>query len=160
MAGETQTTVTKKGYVNGSDMLLYVGGKAIGHCTSHTLTLTTETKERAVKPVASEALTQALFKGKSINGLSYTISSDGLVYYGETEEGYKALATAWYAGKPVTVKCMERGSTTPYLEGNCVITSLERTDPANEDSTYSISLENDGKPTNFTPSNLTETPET
>ena len=25
-------TTTKKGYCNGSDMLVYVGGKAVGHC--------------------------------------------------------------------------------------------------------------------------------
>lgn len=41
------------GYVNGSDLLLFVGGKAIGHCTSHTLTFNSETKDRSVKPVAS-----------------------------------------------------------------------------------------------------------
>ena len=31
--------------------------------------------------------------------------------------------------------------------GKFVITSLERTDPANDDATYSISLENDGEVT-------------
>lgn len=41
------------GYINGSDLLLKVGGKAVGHCTSHTLTFNSETKDRAVKPVAS-----------------------------------------------------------------------------------------------------------
>ena len=43
--------MAKTGYCNGSDMLLYVGGKAIGSCTSHTTTFNSETKERAVKPV-------------------------------------------------------------------------------------------------------------
>ena len=46
---------TKTGYVNGSDMLLYIGSKAIGHCTSHTTTFNSETKDRSVKPVASQA---------------------------------------------------------------------------------------------------------
>ena len=45
--------MAKTGYCNGSDMLLYVGGKAIGSCTSHTTTFNSETKERAVKPVAT-----------------------------------------------------------------------------------------------------------
>ena len=47
---------TKVGYVNGSDLLLKVGGKAIGHCTTHTTTFNTETKDRSVKPVASASI--------------------------------------------------------------------------------------------------------
>ena len=48
-----KSQTVKKGYVNGSDLLLYINGKAVGHCTSHTATFNSETKERAVKPVAS-----------------------------------------------------------------------------------------------------------
>lgn len=33
----------------------------------------------------------------------------------------------------------------PYLTGKFVVASLESTDPAQDDSTYSISLENDGE---------------
>ena len=50
---EGEVVVAEGGYVNGSDMLLYINGKAIGHCSSHTTTFNAETKERAVKPVAS-----------------------------------------------------------------------------------------------------------
>ncbi len=42
-------------YISGSDLLLKVAGKAVGHCTSHTTTLNSETKDRAVKPVATAA---------------------------------------------------------------------------------------------------------
>lgn len=152
------TTTTKTGYCNGSDMLLYVGDKAAGHCTTHTTTMTSETKERQVKPVATAPITKALFKGKGVIGLSYTISSEGLVFYGETESGFKAFFKAWKAGESITVKCMERGdSARPYLVGKCVITSLERTDPANADSTYSVTLENDGAPDTLDESAITET---
>ena len=48
--------MAKSGYCNGSDMLLYVNGKAVGSCTTHTTTFNSETKERAVKPVASAPL--------------------------------------------------------------------------------------------------------
>lgn len=147
---------TKTGYCNGSDMLLYVGGKAIGSCTSHTTTFNSETKERAVKPVASAALSSGLWKKKGVIGLSYAISAEGLVFYDETEYGYKSLFAAWKAGKSVEVKCMERDSEKPYLVGNCVISSLERTDPAQDDSTYSISLENDGEPTTLDETAITE----
>lgn len=141
--------MAKTGYCNGSDMLLYVGGKAVGSCTSHTLSLSSETKERAVKPVASAALSSGLWKKKGVIGLSYSISAEGLVFYNETEYGYKDLYKAWKEGKSVEVKCMEREATEPYLAGKCVIASLELSAPAQDDSTYSINLENDGEPTVF-----------
>lgn len=143
-------------YCNGSDMLLYVEDSAAGHCTTHTTTLNTETKDRAVKPEASKAKTAGLFKEKSITGLSVSISAEGLIYDGETEEGYKKMFKAWKAGKSIKAKCMERGSQKPYLQGSFVITSLERTDPANDDSTYKISLDNDGEPDTLDESAFTE----
>lgn len=138
------STTTKTGYCNGSDMLLYVGGKAVGHCTSHTTTINSETKDRAVKPAASASISAGLWKNKGVTGLSASISADGLVFYQETESGYKACLALIGKGQSVDVKCMERGSETPYLSGKFVITSLERTDAAQDDATYSISLENDG----------------
>lgn len=148
---------TKSGYCNGSDVLLYVGGKAIGSCTTHTTTFSSETKERAVKPVSTKGLTSGLWKNKGVVGLSYSISAEGLVFYDETECGFKDLFAMWKAGKSVEVKCMEREeSATPYLAGKCVITSLEETAPAQDDTTYSISLENDGEPTTLDENAITE----
>lgn len=152
MAKEART-----GYCNGSDMLVYVGGKAVGHCTSHTATFNSETKDRAVKPVASASLSAGLWKGKTVTGLSISISAEGLVHYDETESGFKELLAAWKTGAPVTVKCMERANDNePYLEGSFVITSLERTDPAQDDATYSIQLENNGEPTTLDEDAITE----
>lgn len=150
---------TKTGYCNGSDMLLYVDSKAVGSCTSHTTTFNSETKERAVKPVATAGISGGLWKKKGVVGLSYSISAEGLVFYDETENGFKELFALWKSGKSVEVKCMEREqSEKPYLAGKCVIASLERTDPANDDATYSISLENDGEPTTLDETAITETP--
>lgn len=150
-------TTAKSGYCNGSDMLLYVGGKAVGSCTSHTSTFNSETKERAVKPVASAGMNSGLWKKKGVVGLSYAISAEGLVFYDETECGFKSLFALWKAGKSVEIKCMEReNSDKPYLAGKCVITSLERTDPAQDDSTYSISLDNDGEPDTLDETAITE----
>lgn len=147
----------KTGYCNGSDMLLYVSGKAVGHCTTHTTTMSSETKDRAVKPVASAGISAGLWKGKGVTGLSISIKADGLVFYEESESGYKTLFSAWKAGKSIDVKCMEReNSEKPYLAGKFVISSLERTDPAQDDSTYSVSLENDGEPEKLDETALTE----
>lgn len=153
-------TTQKKGYCNGSDMLLYVNGKAVGHCTTHTVTMNSETKDRAVKAPASAAISSSLWKGKGVTGLSISISSEGLVFYGENETGYKAMVAAWKSGKSVAVKCMEReASDKPYLAGQFVIASLDRTDPALDDSTWSISLENDGAPEILDETAITEIPE-
>lgn len=153
-------TTTKKGYCNGSDMLVYVGDKAVGHCTTHTTTMNSETKDRAVKPVASKNISSGLWKGKGVIGLSISISVEGLCFYGESETGYKALVKAWKAGESVKVKCMEReNSDKPYLQGMFVISSLERTDPAQDDATYTASFENDGEPDTLDESAITETPE-
>lgn len=152
---------TKKGYCNGSDMLVYVGDKAVGHCTTHTTTMNSETKDRAVKPVASKNISAGLWKGKGVVGLSISISVEGLCFYGESETGYKALVKAWKAGESVKVKCMEReNSDKPYLQGMFVISSLERTDPAQDDATYTASFENDGEPDTLDETAITETPDT
>ena len=142
--------IPQTGYINGSDILLSVGGKAIGHCTTHTLTFNSETKDRAVKPAASAGYSSGLWKGKGVTGLSISLSAEGLRYYGEGENGFDALSALWGAGAPITVKAFQReGDASPYLEGQFVITSLEETSPAQDDATYSISLENDGEPTTY-----------
>jgi len=134
-------------YINGSDLLLSVGGKAVGHCTSHTLTFNSETKDRAVKPVASAAKSSGLWKGKGVVGLSISISAEGLRFYGETENGFDEIAAKWGAGTSVEVIAFEReGDTKPYVKGKFVIASIEEVSPAQDDATYSVSLENDGEP--------------
>lgn len=134
-------------YCNGSNMLLYLGENAFGHCTTHTATMNSETKDRAVKPLASKAKTNGMWKEKGVTGLSIAISAEGLIYDGETEASYGKMMAAWKSGQPVQIKCMQRGdSTKPYLAGSFIISSLERTDPAQDDSTYTINLDNNGEP--------------
>ena len=131
------------GYINGSDLLLKVGGKAVGHCTSHTLTFNSETKDRAVK-------SSGLWKGKGVTGLSISISAEGLRFYGETENGHEQIAPLWGKGASVEVEAFKRGGDeAPYVKGNFVIASLEETSPAQDDATYSVSLENDGEPETY-----------
>lgn len=134
-------------YCNGSNMLLYLGEDAFGHCTTHTATMNSETKDRAVKPAASKAKTNGMWKEKGVTGLSIAISAEGLIYDGETEASYQKMLAAWKSGQPVKIKCMQRGeSKKPYLAGSFIISSLERTDPAQDDSTYTINLGNNGEP--------------
>ena len=134
-------------YVNGSDLLLNVGGNAVGHCTTHTTTYNSETKDRAVKPLATAKKSSGLWKGKSVTGLSISISAEGLRYYADTENGFEQIAPMWGKGQSVDVQAFERESDkSPYLKGKFVITSIEETSPAQDDATYTINLENDGEP--------------
>ena len=134
-------------HVNGSDLLVMIDDKAFGHCTSHTATFSTETKEMAVKPAASVAKTTgSLFKGKRVTGLSVQVKADGLVVYNESESGLTTILGKWKVGQSVPLKLFEReGDEKPYCSGNFIITSLENTAPAGEDATYSATFDNDGE---------------
>lgn len=148
---------TKSGYVNGSDILLYVGGSAVGHCSTHTATFNSETKDRAVKPVASQSIGAGKWKRKGVTGLSIAVSTEGLRFYNETEFGFKDLLAAWKAALPVQLKLCERESNTPYLQGNFIISSLEENAPAQDDATYKASFDNDGEPDTLDPTAITQT---
>lgn len=141
------TTSTDTGYVNGSDILLKAGDNAFGHCTSHKMTYSSETKEHSVKPEASKAKSKALFKNKTVTSMSISISVEGLRFYNETENGPVQVAAMWGKGDSVDVEAFERGKdSAPYLRGNFVITSIEEDFPAQDDATYTVQLENDGEP--------------
>lgn len=144
---ETIETPITEQYVNGSDLLLKVKGEAVGHCTSHTVSYNSETKERAVKPVASAGISAGKWKEKGVTGLSISISAEGLRCITETENGFEQIAPSWGKGSLVDVECYHRGDDTkPYIKGEFIVTSMEETAPAQDDATYSISLENSGEP--------------
>lgn len=143
------------GYVNGSDLLMKFGSGAVGHCTSHTATYSTETKDVAVKPAASvDASNASLYKSKRIIGLSVQVKADGAKFYSEGESGFKQALGYWKSGQPIQVSLFEReNDDSPYCSGNFIITSLEESNPASEDASYSITLDNDG-PVTIDESNL------
>lgn len=136
---------TKTGYVNGSDLLVSIGGKAAGHSTSHTTTYSSETKDRAVKPASTEAVGAGLWKEKSVTGLSVQVKCEGLRFYAESEAGMKDLLAKWKAGQTVELKGFHRGGdASPYMSGNFIVSSLEESAPAGEDVTWSATFDNSG----------------
>lgn len=145
-------------YVNGSDLLINFGSSATGHATSHTLSFSTETKDMAVKPAASATQSNAsLFKKKRVTGLSVQIKAEGLAVYSEGEAGIPDFLSKWKVGSPVEVEGFHRGNdANPYVSGDFIISSLEIGEPAGEDTTYNITLDNDGPvdidETKFSPS--------
>lgn len=138
--------MAKQGYVNGSDLLMSIGGKACGHCTSHTATYNSETKDRAVKPASTESAANAgLFKEKTVTGLSVRVKCEGLRFYGEEENGMKELLAKWKTGATVELKGFARGSdAAPYMSGSFIISTLEEAAPAGDDTTYNATFDNSG----------------
>lgn len=144
-SGSVNTGAT--GYKNGSDLLLSIGGKCVGHCSSHSVTYNSDIKEHAVKPEAIKAKSSGLWKGKAVVSLSISISAEGVRFYSETENGFEQIVPMWAKGQSVEVQSFARGGdTSPTLKGKFVITKIEETNPAQDDATYSIDLENDGEP--------------
>lgn len=142
--------------VNGNDMLMVIDELAVGHCSTHTCNISTETKDRAFKPAAANAQqADSLFTEKVITGVNVQVSADGFVFTNESECGYDKLLAKIMKGEPVTIKLYHRvdgvdpssapsTNDKPYLSGKFVLTSLNLTAPAKDDSTYTVQADNTG----------------
>lgn len=136
------------GYVNGSDLLVSIGGKAAGHCTTHTTTYNSETKDRAVKPASTASASAGLWKEKIVTGLSVQVKVEGLRFYADQESGMKDLLAKWKAGAVVELKGFARSAdASPYMSGNFIVSTLEENAPAGDDTTYSATFDNSGEVT-------------
>lgn len=134
-------------YMSGSNVLFTVGGKGLGHSTTHTVTYSTETKKRGVKPPVKENTKKALFSGKGVTEMSISVHGEGFRYKGEEELSLDEIRKLWGIGRSVELSCFERdGDATPYLKGKFVITKVEETSPAQDDATFTVDFENDGEP--------------
>ena len=143
--------------MNGSDVLIGMGGKAMGGCTSHTTNYNSETKEIIVKPTADKPISSGTWTRQTVVKQTITISVEGLQSYDETETGVKGILKAWKEGKPVELKGFERESDDqPYLVGNFIVKTMTRTSPANDTATYSAELVNDGEPSVLDETKITE----
>lgn len=148
-------------YMSGSNVLFTVGGKGLGHSTTHTVTYSTETKKRGVKPPVKEKTKKALFSGKGVTEMSISVHGEGFRYKGEEELSLDEIRKLWGIGRSVELSCFEReGDATPYLKGKFVISKVEETSPAQDDATFSVDFENDGEPEVYPGQDGTASPST
>ena len=142
--------------LDGTDLLLSVGGKALGYSTSCKISTSTETGERITKEAA-----MARWKEAYVKSFSETITADGLVLTNSDAEKptYKELKALQLAGEPIIAAYYQRtseGGSIAY-NGNCIITKLDIDATAGEDAKYSIELQNSGAIVGGQPSqNLSE----
>ena len=132
--------------INGSDVLVHINSgtvllpvwKPVAHQTSCSISNSSTTKERIKKSTG-------LWKGKKVTGLTVTIKCDALASY-DADGGYDVLNGLWKAAAEILIKyCGTETEGKKYEEGLFVITSLERNDAAQEDSTMSVTFENSGE---------------
>lgn len=133
--------------IDGTDLILSVGSKALGFSTGCKIDTSAETGERVTKEAAS-----GKWKEKFVKTFSESISADGLVLNSgsATQPTYDALKDLMMKGEPVEASYNVRetdsreGKAAGGYSGKYIITSLSLDAQAGDDSKYSIQLENSG----------------
>ncbi len=133
--------------LDGTDLILSVGGNALGFSTGCKISTKVETGERVTKEAAS-----GKWKEKFVKNFSEDIQADGVVLRDGTTAmpTYDELKALMIAGQPVEAQYSLRdgdqrtGKTAGGYKGNYIITSLELDGQAGDDAKYSIQLENCG----------------
>lgn len=133
--------------LDGTDLILSVGGKALGYSTGCKVTTTTETGERKTKEAAAGKWAE-----KYVKSFSESISADGCVLTDgdASTPTYDQLKDLQLAGTPVECTYGVRegstreGKTAGQYKGSYIITSLDLDAQAGDDAKYSLQLENSG----------------
>jgi hypothetical protein len=147
------------GIISGGDIMVYVntGTEAVpvwtptAHATEHKISHSTELRTRKTKDTGKSSQ-------KKAGEQSTTINISALATYGT--HNYFDLRTLQLAGAEVMLKYSGRLAADvtagkaevseqigdKYEQGKFLITSLERTDPTDADSTMSATFENSGLP--------------
>lgn len=143
-------------YIHGSNLILGIMVSTtftpFGHSSGCKISSSAETSEHATKESSA-----GKWVDKSVKKLSVSLSAEGFRFEGD-DMNFPELWTLWKAGEPVTCRYCIRdsstgvGSTTTYYSGNFIITSLEENASADDDATYSVSLESCGEITFTSPS--------
>lgn len=152
--------------IPGADLMLFVGGKSVGHATNHTLSITTETTDISSKDIAAgkwtaakavrsswEATTENLYSLTWAKGNMYGDLFDMIGT--EVALVFSLSSTADEDGEIAGVADAPTGGWTPgskpYLVGNAVITSLELNAPNGDNATFTATFTGTGALTKGTP---------
>jgi predicted secreted protein len=144
MANETTKEYS---VLDGTDLILSLGGKALGFSTGCKVSTTVETGERVTKEASS-----GKWGEKYVKKFSEEISADGCVLTNGDAEvpTYDELKDLMLAGKAITATYALRdgskrtGKSAGGYTGQYLITSLDLDGQAGDDAKYSLKLENVG----------------
>jgi len=137
----------EKTVLDGTDLILSVGGVALGFSTGCKVSTTTETGERVTKEAAS-----GKWKEKYVKSFAEQITADGVTLTdGDAKmPTYDQLKDLMTAGQPIEASYNVRqensreGKTAGGYKGKYIITSLELDAQAGDDAKYSLQLDNCG----------------
>lgn len=130
------------GIVNGTDLLIYVGGTAVAHATSHSLSLSMDTRDATTKD--SEGWTDRL------EGLrSWEISGNALFAF-DAAYGFDDLFTVYTGRTAVTVKFSSEVSGDKYYSGSGYLTSLTLDAPTEDNASFAFTVQGNGTLTEYT----------
>lgn len=144
MADTAPSPYSDDSIVNGSDVLVHVwdGNKyvMVANSTSSQITFSADAKERVTKDTGK-------WKKKRVTGLAVQIKCDALVGMNDPADktGYNKLMEKFKAGEPVFIKYGTKKEGDTYESGYFVIASLDKTDAAQEDSSFSATFDNTGE---------------
>lgn len=115
--------------INGTDLLLYVGGVAVAGATTHSLTLNSETRDTTNKDTA---------KWRTVLGgrLTWGLSGSGMFAFDATY-GYKELMALLIAGTPVVLKFSTEVAGNSHWSGEAILTKCDIEAPDGQNTTYS-----------------------
>ncbi|WP_289755336.1 phage tail tube protein [uncultured Duncaniella sp.] len=141
------TNETNHSVLDGTDLILSIGDKALGFSTGCKVSTSVETGERVTKEASS-----GKWKEKYVKSFSEEISSEGMVLTdGDSDiPTYDELKDIQLKGEPIDAAYSIRdgdkrtGKTDGGYKGRYIITSLELDGQAGDDSKYSVKLENSG----------------
>jgi predicted secreted protein len=130
------------GIINGTDLLVYVGGVAILGATTHSLSLARATRDTTNKDTASWQTVLSGRKNWSISG-SHMFSFDAAY-------GHSQLFALLDAGASVTVKFSTDTAGNKHWSGSAVITKLDIEAGDDANTTYSYEFAGTGALTEVT----------
>lgn len=125
-------------YRDGTDLILSVGGHALGHSTECKVSYKAETGTRKTKEAAA-----GKWNEKYVKTLGCTLTASGFVHEDDNNNSIDTLRTAFKNAQPVTASWAYRDGS-GIDSGQFIITSLDHEGKAGDDETYSITLENTG----------------
>ena len=145
--------------IKGGDLMLFVNGKSIGFATSHTLSISAETKETTSKDSGGK------WQSSEAGVLSWNASSENLVGDKVEGVGYDELFDMMIARKPITgvfalegnsanladgkLDKVKTGGWTPKASdgytGEMLITNIEKNAAVNENATFKIDFQGVGE---------------
>ena len=124
------------GIINGTDLLVFIGGTAITHSTSASISFSMETRDASTKDSAGY---REILEGQR----SYSIECEGMTAL-DAANGFEELFAAWVARTVLTVKFGPADVADQFYQGTGYLTSLSMDSGVEDSSTFSASFEMTG----------------